>query len=140
MSVFYLLAKRGIDAMRKFYVALVALLFLTVMISCKPAPQRHLNDFESFVTEVEENATIYTDEEWEQCDAEYSHHIDVLNQEKSQLTEEEQRAFNKLPVRYYKAKVKAKGHKAIDAIGEGLDYLEDKTGEFLISIDSLLRD
>ncbi len=93
--------------------------------ACQSAAERYMNGFEDFVCEVETDASNFSEKDWEQNDAE----LDMYANEKyenvvDELSSNDKKRVGELTARYYKVRAKSYGESLIDAIEDGLDYIE----------------
>lgn len=108
-----------------FKIALSLTTLCVFIMSCASKQEKFLNNFESFILETEQNATSYSSNDWEAVDAQFERFM-TEEQEivEKELTSEQKKKVGELTARYYKVRAKSYGESLIDAIEDGLDYIE----------------
>jgi mevalonate pyrophosphate decarboxylase len=95
-----------------------------------------MNTFERFVKRVEKNAMSYTKEQWEKNDEQLKKYVNQYDKVKQKLSSDEKMKVGELTVRYYKARVKAKGLNILGEIDGWLEYLKGFGDEILKDVDN----
>lgn len=99
------------------------LLFTVLLfsVSCGKLPpvskKAYIRNFTSFINDVENNHSKYTQEDWEKADLKFSKFAELyFDKFKSKLTDEETRKVNLLKGKYLGIKIKGKSKKVIEEI------------------------
>ena len=120
--------------------ALFGLLFgiflWSFLFSCQSSSKGYVTSFERFVMRVEQNASKYSNEEWDRNDANLHEMIDRYSVEKSKLSPDQKRKIGELTVRYYKARIKSFGFGVIGEIGDWLDFIQGFADEIMEEIEN----
>ena len=99
------------------FIPILSMVLVVISVSCSPTPDSYLKRFTRFVEDVEQNASDYTDEMWDQKDAEFklftNEEYDAVAHE---ITPDDKEVIGELVVRYYKAKGVAMGQSWVDLI------------------------
>lgn len=119
-----------------YRVYFIGIIMILLFVSCKSTPWSYMNSFERFVERVEKNATSYTNEQWEKNDEQLKKYIDQYDKEKQKLSSGEKKKVGELTVRYYKARVKAKGLNIIGEIDGWLEYLKGFGDEIMKDVEN----
>ncbi|MCR4828610.1 MAG: hypothetical protein K5864_04015 [Bacteroidales bacterium] len=118
---------------RRIIPFLALLLTVTIFVSCTPHNHNYVSRFESFVEEVEQNATTYDYDDWERVDQEYEMFNSRL--ERQRLTSEQRKEVGRLHARYLKARTVGEVNTASKKLSEGIDYAEGFLNELSEFID-----
>lgn len=100
--------------------------FMLLFSSCSfYSKSDYLEDFSSFITDIEENHRSYTEEDWLYMDQEYEDFIGE-NYEKfsDEFTKSEKKQVEDFKTKYQITKLKQKTGDFIDEIGVGIQQLE----------------
>lgn len=111
-------------------------IIMILFVSCESTPWSYMNSFERFVERVEKNASSYSKEQWEKNDEQLKKYVEQYDKEKQNLSTDEKRKVGELTVRYYKARVKAKGLNILGEIDDRLEYLKGFGEEILKNDDA----
>lgn len=122
---------KGTTVCKASFIGIIMILF----VSCESTPWSYMNSFERFVERVEKNASSYSKEQWEKNDEQLKNYVEQYDKEKQNLSSEEKRKVGELTVRYYKARVKAKGLNILSEIDDWLEYLKGFGEEILKNDD-----
>jgi hypothetical protein len=96
-----------------------------VIVGCSSSKENYLKDFSSFVSEVESNYEMYTDENWEEKKLEYDKYVDEYYKKvKTKLTDEDHYLIGKLKGKYQSIKFKYETKKIINETSEALKEME----------------
>ena len=126
--------------MSKIYVALhfsaIALVLgmFSLCESCHSRSQNYVANFERFVMKVEQNAEVYSKDDWKKADETFKKFKqEKLDQENPGLkfSLEEQNKIGKLEARYYKVRVASVGKGLIEEVEGDLEYLKGFAEEVL---------
>lgn len=117
-------------------IAFISVIVIMLLASCQSTPWGYVNNFERFVERVEKNATSYTNEQWEKNDGQLKKFVDQYDKEKQRLSSDEKKKVGELTVRYYKARVKAKGLNILGEIDGWLEYLKGFGDEIMKDVDN----
>lgn len=115
---------------------LFGIMMILLFVSCQSSPLGYVDSFERFVERVEKNASSYTNEQWEKNDEQLKKYVDQYDKEKQKLSSDEKRKVGELTVRYYKARVKAKGVNILGEINGWLEYLKGFGDEIMKDVDN----
>lgn len=104
------------------------ILFIIVLLSqsCTfKAKDNYLNDFTAFVSDVEENYTTYTTEEWELKDEEFKQFTETkFDEQRNDLTNEDKKAIGKLVGQYAVFRPKGYGKQLKEGIDDAQNYIK----------------
>lgn len=104
--------------------AVLGFILMIALAACGPTRESYLNSFTQFVEDVEQNCASYSDEVWEQKNAEFAEFTGVKKDVvKDQLTTEDQRLIGELETRYQKAKVIDAGKDVFESVEKGVEYV-----------------
>lgn len=110
----------------------LALLLVTIAVACQ-SKAGYINQFDKFVTTVEQECVNYTTEDWSGADAQFEAFTETEYQKyESKLTPEDQNRLGRLVARY--TKVRYKG--AIEQVGDVLEDLEEQAEGFVDELDN----
>lgn len=120
--------------MRKLLFAVLPILMLLVLVSSCDTKDRYLNNFETFVSDVELNGDSYSEQDWNAVAEEYDALVgDNLEEYSDQLTKEDYKQIGRLKARYHKAWIKHASSQIGNAISASSQivagYLEEMGGE-----------
>ena len=119
-----------------YRITLIAIILSLLFLSCESTPWSYMNTFERFVKRVEKKVSSYTKEQWEKNDEQLKKFVDQYYKEKQKLSSDEKRKVGELTVRYYKARVKAKGLNILGELDGWLEYLKGFGDEILKDVDN----
>lgn len=119
-----------------YKISLVGIIMVLMLVSCESNLWSYMNSFERFVERVEKNASSYTNEQWKKNDEQLKHYVEQYDKEKQKLSSDEKRKVGELTVRYYKARVKAKGLNILGEIDGWLEYLKGLGDEIMKDVDN----
>ena len=108
-------------------VALFFGMFLTMAFSsCGPTRESYLEDFTEFIEDVQLYSSSYTNEMWEQKDAEFKSFTSGERYEEvaQELTSEDKKEIGELTARYYKIKGQDWVNDWVNKIEGGIRYGE----------------
>ena len=115
----------------------VALTFF--LVSCQPASTKFIKQFTSFVEQVEQNHTTYSDnDEWDPIDAQLQSFMSQYKEldAKQTFTDEEKKQVGELVGRYYKARFSDWGvFKVVRWVSQKWDYFTGILEGFGVHID-----
>jgi hypothetical protein len=95
------------------------------MIECSSPKENYLENFSSFISEVENNYETYTDENWEKKEQEYNKYTgEYYEKIKEKLTDEDQYLIGKFKGKYQTVKLKYEMGKIMDETSETFKQLE----------------
>jgi hypothetical protein len=117
-------------------ISFIGILMALLLVACQSKPRGYVNGFERFVERVEKNASSYTNEQWEKNDEQLKKYVDQYDKEKQKLSSDEKRKVGELTVRYYKARVKAKGLNILGEIDGWLEYLKGFSDEIMKDVEN----
>jgi len=104
--------------MNKYRTFLLIICMPILFIACNPFNKdAYLNEFDSFVEDVESNCKDYSAEDWESADKNFAMYTDDYYEAFSEeLTKEDQKQIGRLTARYYKLRMAS----AMDEYGRQL--------------------
>ena len=88
--------------MKNIYIKIVAIVVMTLFVSCCNTKKEFITSFEKFISITESNYTDYNSATWDKVNAEFKELSEVeFNKFKGKLTDEEKTKIGKLKGRYY---------------------------------------
>lgn len=112
------------NRIEKIIFILVSIVFITM--SCSfDTKEAYLQNFSDFISDIENNAQTYTEEDWKTKEIEYNKFIgEKYEQFRTQFTDEEQQTIGKLKARYFKIVLKSGLKQFEEDIKEGAKQIE----------------
>ena len=112
--------------LRKLTILIIGIVAVNLLfIACKSASERYINSFESFVSDVEDDASNFSKKDWELNDMEFENFTnEKYERVAEELTANDKKKVGELSARYYKVRAKSYVENLIDAIEDGLNYIE----------------
>ncbi len=96
-----------------------------LFVACQSSTQKYMNSFEDFVCEVENDASNFSEKEWKQNDVEFDKYVNEKYENVAdELSSSDKKKVGELTARYYKVRAKSYGESLMDAIEDGLNYIE----------------
>jgi hypothetical protein len=119
----------------KIKLSLFIILISLILNSCQfNTKENYLNDFTSFIVDIETNYPKFTDEDWNSKEVEYKKFIgEKYDQFKTQFTEEDQQTIGELKARYFKIVLKSGLEELEQDIKEGVKQMEGFVEEIIDS-------
>jgi hypothetical protein len=109
-----------------------------IIIGCSSfSKEDYLVDFSSFISEIEANYKVYTDENWETKESEYQKYAgEYYEKVKMKLTDEDIHLIGKLKGKYQATKLKYETEKLVNKASEIFKQLEGVVEGFSESISN----
>lgn len=111
--------------MKKIYHYVLVLFAVLCMASCGADPQSALGRIETFISEVEECADTYSEEKWASVEQRFEAMCAQIEENRWQLTPEQESQYNKLRGRYQGARTKHSIMEAADELERKIKALPD---------------
>lgn len=109
----------------------LALLLVTIAVACQ-SKAGYINQFDKFVTTVEQECANYTTEDWAGADAQFEAFTETEYQKhESKLTPEDRNLIGRLTVRYTKVRYK----NALHQVGNYVEDVMDAVDEFVEELE-----
>lgn len=91
--------------MKRLKILLCILCFICLATSCANKTS-HIQDFDDFVTDIEQKSDTFTDAEWAAAEAEFQHYVDItVEKYGSSLTSEDRERLGAIEKRYWNARM-----------------------------------
>ena len=108
----------------------LGILLVLVAVACQ-SKNGYLNQFEKFITTVEQECTKYSTEDWAGADAQFQAFTTTEYQKyERKLTPEDQNRLGRLVARYAKVRYKSAMQQAGDYVEDVMDEVEGLVEEF----------
>ena len=115
---------------------IAGVMLLLLLLSCQQKPRNYVGGFERFVVQIEQNASSYTSQDWENNDVKFEDYLERFNGQKAKLTTEEKKKIGELTARYYKARVKSVQNTVMNELNDWADFIEGFTNEIIGEIEN----
>ncbi len=109
----------------KFYLIMGFLIIVFGAVSCSfYSKDAYLEDFASFVTEVEQNYQSYSEEDWLNADQKYEEYVgETYNNFRAELTNDDKKQVGKLKTKFQTVKIKHEAGQIMDDVSDGINQL-----------------
>lgn len=110
----------------------LGILLVLVAVACQ-SKNGYLNQFEKFISTVEQDCANYSTEDWAGADAQFEAFTETEYQKhESKLTPEDQNQIGRLKAKYYKVRYKS----AIKQVGDVLEDFEEQAEGFVDELNN----
>lgn len=110
--------------MKTLKIFAIGILLVFVAVSCQ-SKNSYLNQFEKFVTTVEQECADYTTEDWAGADAQFEAFTETeYKKYESKFTPEDRNLIGRLTARYTKVRYKSALQQAGDYVEDVMDVVE----------------
>ncbi len=97
----------------------------------------YLEDFASFVTEVEQNYQSYSEEDWLNADQKYEEYVgETYNNFRAELTNDDKKQVGKLKTKFQTVKIKHEAGQIMDDVSDGINQLQGVMEEVIEIINN----
>lgn len=121
--------------MKKTINLFLSVLYSVLLLSCNSS-EKFLDDFESFIVDIEEGSESYSSKDWNRTSETYEDFIESFESYRGEMDEDQLREFGRLNARYLKSVVAGK----IKSLNEMIPVLDGYSEELLddVGINDLI--